>query len=479
MTLETSDTGRRATAALAGSARRDITPAWPVLQAGFGQRQAPSTGVLDRIFTKALYLAAGSERFVLVTADLICIPKPLAEAVTQRIVARTGLTEAQVCLCASHTHSGPVPWDPAGTAPGIADWVPLLVEAMVEVACEALERGVPSRIRTAVGRLDLLLNRRTRGRPNLVDPRVPVIAVEDAGSGHLAAVLFGAGCHPVTLGWDSYAISGDFPGRAQALIETELGVANALFFNSTEGNVIPATSPNCDALDPRGYCGGSSTATDHMAAALAAAVCTAVRENGTATTAEIGASRQVLTLRPAGTELDPAAATARLTAARTVLGQALGADFETRVPASALWAAASQHVIRHDLAEPAMRSLMIACCHYLGLVARQGSTTAPRPVEVPIQLLRINDFALLALPGEVLVEVGLAWQRASGTQNAFVIGLANAHYRYLPLASHFGEPDAHQHYETVTAGLEPAAMNKAIDAGREMLGALTAAAPYS
>jgi hypothetical protein len=85
-------------------------------------------------------------------------------------------------------------------------------------------------------------------------------------------VLFGAGCHPVTLGWDSLGISGDFPGRAQTRIEQALDVPCALFFNTTEGNVIPATSPNRDALDPRGYCGGGIADTDAMAEALAGVV---------------------------------------------------------------------------------------------------------------------------------------------------------------------------------------------------------------
>ena len=470
---------------LAGSARRDITPAWPVLQAGFGQRQQPSTGVLDRIFTKALYLATGADRVLLITADLICIPRPLGETVAQRITERTGISQQQICICASHTHSAPVPWDATGTAHGIAAWVPVLVDAMVEAACAAVSGATPSRIRTGVGQLDLLRNRRTRGQPNLVDPRIPVIAVEDVATSQLTAVLFGAGCHPVTLGWDSLAVSGDFPGRAQTLIEQELGVREALFFNTTEGNVIPATSPNRDALDPRGYCGGTSADTDQMAGALAAAVCTAVRgsataaqdrrslrESAAAPAAVIGSTRQLLTLLPAGVDLDPRSAATRLAAARLVLGDALGADFETRIAPGALWAAASHHVIAHDLSEPAMRSLMIACCHYLGLVGRQASTAAPKPVEVPIQVLRINEFVFLALPGEVLVEVGIEWQRRTERDTAFVIGLANAHYRYLPLASHFAEPDAHQHYETVTAGLEPFAMNKALDVGRALLTSL-------
>ena len=105
-----------ASPAIAGSARIDITPDWPVLQGGFGQRTTASTGVLDRLFAKALYLQAGDERLLLITTDLICIPKPLAQPVTEALTARTGLEARQICICASHTHSGPLPHD-RGDAP--------------------------------------------------------------------------------------------------------------------------------------------------------------------------------------------------------------------------------------------------------------------------------------------------------------------------------------------------------------------------
>jgi hypothetical protein len=409
----------------AGTARRDITPAWPVLQGGYGQRQTPSDGVLDRIFTKALYLEHPSGRVLLITADLICIPGPLGNAVRAGVAARTGLDPAHVCICASHTHSAPVPWDPAGTAAGIAAWIPGLIDAMTDVGCAAVADTRAVRMRTGVGRFDLLHNRWTRGRPNTVDPRVPVVVLERTDDTRPAAVLFGMGCHPVTLGWDSLGISGDFPGRAQTRIEEALGASCALFFNTTEGNVIPATSPDRDALDPRGYCGGTVAETDCMADALAQVVCAVARAAAPVDEPALGAAMTRVAVQAAGCDLDDRSAHARLTAARQSLAGALGADFEARVPARALWAAASAEV-----------------------------------------------FA--ALPGEVLVQVGAAWRDRVGSDEAFVIALANAHYRYLPLAAQFAESDAAEHYETVTAGLTQDAVDRALDAALELAHSLRA-----
>ena len=463
-----------ASPAIAGSARIDITPGWPVLQGGFGQRTTASTGVLDRLFAKALYLQAGDERLLLITTDLICIPKPLAQPVTEALTARTGLEPRQICICASHTHSGPLPHDRGG-APGVAEYSALLRDALVDVGLSALRGAVPCRLGTGVGGVDLFFNRRTRGKPNVVDPRVGVLTVQDAADGHYLAVLFGVGCHPVTLGWDNMQLSADFPGVAQRLIEGALGADNALFFNSTEGNVIPVTSPDRDALDPRGYCGGGYGDTLRIGQVIADEVVRVAQATAGEPRVQLASAREELLLQPRNAEFDLPSAQARLAAARTVLADTLGADFERRANGF-LWALASQWVVRNDCSEAAMRHLMIACCEYLGLSARVAQGRTLRAVAVPVQVWRINDLELLALPGEVLVESGHEWCARTGNPKAFIIGLANAHLRYLPPAAHFALADAAVQYDTVTAGLEPQGMKIALDAATRMRHALVAAA---
>ena len=454
----------------AGAARVDITPQWPVMQGGFGQRTQPSQGVLDAVLAKALFLQAGDEALLIITADLICIPKPLAQPVIEALMAQTGLAARQICLCASHTHSGPQPWDTGG-APGVAQYSAFLREALIAVALAARARAVPCRVGTGAGAVDVFLNRRTRGNPNIVDPRVAVLAVQDAADGHLLAVLFGVGCHPVTLGWDNMQISGDFPGVAQRLIEGALQVDHALFFNSTEGNVIPVTSPNRNSLDPRGYQGGDYADTQFMGEAVANEVQRVVRSMLFDAHLELGSARQDLRLNPRNAEFDLESATRRLDAADAVLRDCLGDDYAARANGY-LWALASQHVVAQDSTEVEMRRLMVACCEQLGLAARVAHGKALNPVQVPVQVMRINALELLALPGEVLVEVGQEWTLRTANPMAFIVGLANAHLRYLPRAAHFDEPDADVHYETITAGLEPQGVERALDAATRMLAEL-------
>lgn len=454
----------------AGTAKVDITPSWPVMQGGFGQRTGPHIGVLDRVFAKALSLRLGSEELLFITADLIAMPSQIAQPVSEALRAMTGLEARQICICASHTHSGPVPYD-SGGAVGVAEYSAFLRDALVQVGLSARESATPSRIGTGVGTVDVFFNRRTRGAPNHVDPRVAVLAVHDADDDRVTAVLFGVGCHPVTLGWDNMAVSGDFPGVAQRAVESALGVDNALFFNSTEGNVIPVTSPNRNSLDPRGYVGGTYADTERIGTAIADEVVRVVSTITSSAGMSLGSARRDLSVAPKNAAFDLGSLQARLARATAVLEAVLGADFAERAQGY-VWALASRHVVATDCPEDEMRRLMIAVCEYLGLRARVAHGTSLADVSVPVQVLRMNDLELLALPGEVLVEVGDEWTARTRSPLSFVIGLANAHHRYLPMPWHFDEVDADLHYETVTAGLERNAMELALVTGVELFDTL-------
>ena len=460
---------------LAGTARIDVTPDWPVMLAGFGQRTQPSNGVLDRIFVKALFLDDGDHRLLLITADLISTPRPLGEAVVAELGDALGLMPEQICICASHTHSAPMPHYAGDGATGVAAFAASLQAAMIAVGIQAVAAARPCRIRTGVGTLDRVLNRRTRGAPNLVDTRIPVVVADDAVSGQPIAVLFGAGCHPVTLGWDNMKISGDFPGVAQSAVEAAMPGVNALFFNTTEGNVVPITSPNRDALDPRGYVGGIYDDTRKMGGDLARAVLQAMAEAKASTALRVSSERQTLLLKPNFADYTPEAAASLLADAGQTLARYLGDDLARGLPPGPLWSVASDVVVARDLSEGDMRELMIACCRYLGLYQRRADAAPPKPVKAPVQVMRINDFAFLALPGEVMVEVGQAWSDLAASPTAFIVGLANAHLRYLPLAAHFAEPEAAVRYETVTAGLQSGEVEVALEHAAAMLARLRAA----
>ena len=92
----------------AGVARTRITPEGPYWMGGYASRKKPSEGTLQELHAKAIAIddAEGS-RIVIVTTDLLVIPKDFAEVVSGRVAKKYGLPRSRLLLNCSHTHSGP------------------------------------------------------------------------------------------------------------------------------------------------------------------------------------------------------------------------------------------------------------------------------------------------------------------------------------------------------------------------------------
>src|SRR5690554_5370380 len=93
----------------ANAASINITPGSPVWMAGYAGRTAPSEGTLHDIWAKALVLEdASGHRSLLVTSDILGVPKDFSDEIRKWIGNKYGLDYSQVILSTSHTHSGPV-----------------------------------------------------------------------------------------------------------------------------------------------------------------------------------------------------------------------------------------------------------------------------------------------------------------------------------------------------------------------------------
>src|SRR5688572_16969289 len=81
----------------AGVARVVITPRQPLWMAGFAVRTHPSVGTRLDLWAKALALEdAGGNRAVLVTADLLGLPKEVSDNIREQLQAKYKLARAQV-----------------------------------------------------------------------------------------------------------------------------------------------------------------------------------------------------------------------------------------------------------------------------------------------------------------------------------------------------------------------------------------------
>ncbi len=231
----------------AGVARKVITPEGPIWMSGYAARTHASEGVLHDLWAKALALEDESGgRVVLVTLDVIGLPREVTNKIASRVKQEHGLERSQLVLNCSHTHSGPVIWPnlatmydlltPAERETLIA-YAQRLTDTVVSLVGEALANRGPASLSAGRGSVGFAINRRrpAQGGPQIgvnpegpVDHDVPVLKVAGA-DGKIRAVVFGYACHNTTLqaGW--YQISGDYAGFAQIEVEKSLPGTQAMF----------------------------------------------------------------------------------------------------------------------------------------------------------------------------------------------------------------------------------------------------------
>jgi hypothetical protein len=238
----------------AGVAVQAITPDGAHWMAGYSSRNHPSEGKLTDLWVKALALQdPQGSRLVLVTSDLVGIPRSLSEAVASEVHKRTGLPRERLMLTVSHTHCGPVLRDslsdmyemPPAEAKKIEPYTQRLRGWMIDVIERALGGLEPVRLSYGKGTARFAVNRRKPTPSGIVndanpdgpvDHDVPVLAVRTP-DGKLKAVAFGYACHNTTLQF--YKWCGDYAGFAQAELQTRHPGAVALFWMGCGGDANP------------------------------------------------------------------------------------------------------------------------------------------------------------------------------------------------------------------------------------------------
>lgn len=230
-----------------------VTPEQEMPMAGYASRTKPAEGKVQDLFAKALAIedAAGA-RLVIVTLDLIGVPRALRLAVEKHAEATHGLPREALLMNASHTHCGPEfrvgrerPEVQADAASAGEEYGRELEQRIAWVIATALKTATPARLSFNRARAGFAMNRRLPTESGFknspypdgpVDHDVPVLAAHGA-DGELRAVLFGYACHATTLGFQQWC--GDYPGYAQEYLETDHPGATALFLNGCSGDQNP------------------------------------------------------------------------------------------------------------------------------------------------------------------------------------------------------------------------------------------------
>jgi len=129
----------------AGAAAVDITPPVGSSLDGVISKNGPVTGIHDRIFSRALVLDDGQERFAICVNDLCMVERSYFDRAKEIVFKKTGLPANRILMSSTHTHAAPrVPY---GRASKIDDaYYETLVQQIAKSIIQAQENLQPARV---------------------------------------------------------------------------------------------------------------------------------------------------------------------------------------------------------------------------------------------------------------------------------------------------------------------------------------------
>jgi hypothetical protein len=238
----------------AGAAKRRITPELKpgasVWMAGFANGRA-ATGVHDDLWTRCLAMSAGGKPVVVCSVDVIGLffedVKKIREGARARLKR-----DVDVIVASTHVHEGPDTMGLWGPQMGVSGIDEAYNQAVVDRTVEAIDEAVAG-LRPAVARAggvipaDVARFFDDDRPPNLNDPEIVVLAIDDMGGRRLATLVNWAS-HPEALGSKNTQLTADWPWALVRDVERHDG-GMAVFVNGAIGGMQSPLGSKLD--DPR------------------------------------------------------------------------------------------------------------------------------------------------------------------------------------------------------------------------------------
>ena len=408
----------------AGTGVLDITPNLGANLAGsFAVR--PAARVENPIHVRALVIANETETVALVLCDLVCITGDTVRAARKLASEATGIAEDHILISATHTHYAPAPAKLLSTEPN-PEYLATLPQRIADAVALARDSRRPARIaHGAADTVNICFNRRYRmkngtvvfnpgiGNPDIVEPSGPVdpqvasLLVEDL-DGKAIALWSCLSLHYVGVD-DEYTISPDYFGDFDTITREWLG-------EDCVGFLTNGTSGQINNVDVRPHDRIPYTRKRRqVAGAVAGAAIQATNLQHRSDSADIASA-----LLPFSVKRREITAS-DLELARRILATANDED----LPDEQFSYVAGQPIPVKQRRQYAEEAIALA--------------DWPESFETELQVIRIGDFSIVALPGEMFVEFGLALKAASPTATTAVVSLANDYIGYCPTLAAFSE----------------------------------------
>jgi len=434
-TSSASRSSGRDTQLTAGLAVADITPPIRYRMSGYFSERL-STGTSNPLHAKAMVLRQGETSAAMVFCDIIGLSLDVSSRARRQASERTGIPTKNILIAATHSHTGPLYFgamrkhfhDTAVAEHGSdpyekVDYAGQLVEKLARVIAQADAAAKP--VQLAAGSAEqqgLSFNRRFHMKngtvrfnpgslnPDIVraagpiDPKVGMVFLGEAdGDNDAIGAFVNFALHLDTVGGTKYAA--DYPYYMEQSLREKYGDKFVLLFgNGTCGDINHLDVTKKERLQ-----------TDYIGRTLAETV-KAKKESLKAVT-------------------EPSLA---------ALSGIVDAPLQEFGPQDVAWA-------RENIKKIGTGKLpFIKEVEAYKILARQMRPGRTIPLEV--QVFRLSrDVAVVGLPGEVFVDLGLEIKQASPFANTMVVELCQDAPGYIPTKKAFAEGS----YETVNSRIAP------------------------
>ena len=435
----------------AGVAVIDITAPLGYRMSGYFNERL-STGILNPLQAKAIVLRQGGESAAMVFCDIIGISADVSARARKGATEKTGIPSENILIAATHSHTGPLYsgalrkhfHDKAVAEQGVdpcekVDYPSQFAAKLVEVIMRADVAAKPVRLKAGTTRQQgLSFNRRfhmkdgtVRFNPGVLNPDIVKVAgpidsqvgmvlfLGSEGEKPIAALVNFA-LHLDTVGGTLYAA--DYPYYIEQSLRKKYGDDFILLFGTgTCGDINHIDVTRQERLT-----------TDFIGGTLGATV---------------GSEGEKLK-----TVAEPALAVRR---------EVVQVPLQKYGPEEIAWA-------RENIKKVGTADLpfldQVKAYKIMSLELRGGDT-----IGLEVQVFRLGrDVAVVGLPGEVFVDLGLAIKRASPFAATLVIELCQDAPGYIPTEKAFAEGS----YETVNSRIAPGGGEKMAEAAIRLLNAL-------
>ncbi|MFN0196423.1 MAG: neutral/alkaline non-lysosomal ceramidase N-terminal domain-containing protein [Planctomycetaceae bacterium] len=441
---------------LIGIAETDITPPEGFPMAGYYHERL-AKGARDPLKARAFVFMQGDTRAALVTCDLTGIAYDLASHVRNLAESKTGIPAEHIVLTASHSHTAPdygrdlfdgLAELKNGTPAASTRYSNQLIDKLVEVISTAKASARPVKIDagSAEQKIPVSFNRRfvmkdgsvktwmTLDNPNVVraagpiDREIGIIVIRDADGDQPLGTLTNFALHLDTVGGDLW--SADYPYYIEQNIQNALGKNVISLFGTGCCGDINHVNP---ALKDRNK-------TDYIGNALGETIVSALPGLSRVENPRFRVRSAVVSLPL--TEVS----TAQAHHSRDVIAASRkGEQVEFFEMVTAYKSIMIDQFLHQKPEKPASDYINWGLSHQLAGIGEQ--------IPVHVQAMSLGgDVAIVTLPGEVFVELGLAIKQASPFKHTHVIELSNAvETIYIPTRAAY----AGGSYEVTNSAVQP------------------------